>query len=69
MLSLSRKTGQDIVIYDKISNTKIIVNLGQTDKGKAVINIDAPKSVIIDRREIYERKLVDSFYEVAKWAQ
>ena len=69
MLSLSRKTGEDIVIYDKISNTKIIVNLGQTDKGKAVINIDAPKSVIIDRREIYERKLVDSFYEVAKWAQ
>lgn len=50
MLMLTRKSGENIMIGDQI---KIRV-LGVT-AGKVQIGIDAPKSIAVHRKEVYDR--------------
>ncbi len=51
MLVLTRKTGEEIVIGDNIHLTVVAI------KGEKVrIGITAPKEVLVDRQEVYERR-------------
>lgn len=51
MLVLSRNISEKIVINGDITITVLGINGGQVRVG-----IDAPKSITVDRQEIYERK-------------
>jgi carbon storage regulator len=53
MLVLRRSRGQSIVID---AQTKITVKILGEDKGIITLGIDAPKSVIVDRLEIYMKR-------------
>lgn len=52
MLVLTRRNGQEIVIGDDI----VIRLLDTPRRGEAVIGIEAPKEVKVNRRERYERE-------------
>lgn len=54
MLVLRRTCGQSIVIG---KNAEIIVKVLRDENGTISIGIDAPKSVQVDRLEIYEKRL------------
>lgn len=51
MLVLSRKSGESICIGDNI-----IVRVVALTGGRVKLAIDAPRSVVIDREEVHERK-------------
>ena len=51
MLVLSRKVGEEIVI-----NGNIRLKIVKVDGNKVRIGITAPSDVIVDRREIHDRK-------------
>jgi carbon storage regulator CsrA len=51
MLVISRRCDQALRIGDDIQ-----IIIGKVDRGRAVIKIVAPKSVPIDREEIWKRK-------------
>jgi carbon storage regulator len=51
MLVFSRKTGQEIVIGDNIRITVVAV-----EGEKVRIGVSAPKEVVVDRREVHERR-------------
>jgi carbon storage regulator len=51
MLVLSRKIGEDIVIGDNIHITVVAI------RGENVrLGISAPKEVVVDRQEVYEKR-------------
>ncbi len=55
MLSLVRKKGQKIRIYDdKGLDITVLVKL--LHNKRVTLNIDAPKEIMIDREEIYNKK-------------
>lgn len=51
LLVLSRKVGQEITIGDNI-----VITVVRIDRDKVRIGIQAPKDVIVDRREIRDMK-------------
>jgi carbon storage regulator len=51
MLVLSRKTDEAIVIKDKIRITVV-----GTRGDKVRLGVDAPKDVVVDRQEVFERR-------------
>jgi carbon storage regulator len=51
MLVLSRKKSESIVI-----NGNIIVTVVEVGGGKVKLSFDAPASVVIDRKEIFDAK-------------
>ena len=53
MLVLRRIRGQSIVIGE---NAKIIVKILQNENGVISIGVEAPKSVLVDRLEVYEKR-------------
>jgi carbon storage regulator len=52
MLVLTRRLGEEIVIDGSIS-----VRIISVANGKVRVGVDAPDSVSVDRREIYERRM------------
>jgi carbon storage regulator CsrA len=57
MLVLRRSRGQSIVIGN---NAEIIVKILHEDKGIICVGIEAPKSILVDRMEVFKkRKLSD----------
>ena len=54
MLILTRKIGESLIINDNISVSVLDVNGRQVRLG-----INAPKSVIIDREEVRQRRIQD----------
>jgi carbon storage regulator len=61
MLSLTRKINETIVIGDDIHVT-IISSRG----GQVRVGIDAPKSVTVHRKEIYDRIRKEEIEEIAQ---
>jgi len=55
MLVLSRCKGESIIINDEIT-----VSLLSSNKSRAVIGIDAPRSVTIFRKEVHKKNSTDS---------
>jgi carbon storage regulator CsrA len=53
MLVLRRSRGQSIVID---AQTKITVKILREEKGVITLGIDAPKTVIVDRLEVYTKR-------------
>jgi carbon storage regulator len=51
MLVLTRKIGQEIVIGDNIRIKVVAI-----DGGRVRIGVVAPKDVVVDRQEIYDRR-------------
>lgn len=51
MLVLSRKMGEQIVI-----NGNIILTVVSAERGKARIGIEAPREIVVDRKEISDQK-------------
>ncbi|MBO1265351.1 carbon storage regulator CsrA [Proteiniclasticum sp. SCR006] len=49
MLILNRKTGESIIIDDRIE-----VKVLETSDGKIKLGIEAPKDVIVHRKEVYD---------------
>ena len=60
-LVLTRNEGQSIIIGDDIEVT--IVN---AHRGKAKLNINAPRSVAVDRSEIRAKKDYDEHFKMAR---
>lgn len=58
MLVLSRREKQKIIIVD---GNRIEITILGCDNGKVKIGIDAPKSVSVDREEIWDRKQREKF--------
>ena len=56
MLVLMRRPGEEIVCTLP-DGTEIVVVLLNLDRNRARLGIIAPREVIVDRREIHERKL------------
>ena len=54
MLILTRKIGQDIII-----DGKTVMTILEIDRGKIRIGIVAPPEVVVDRREVHERKQME----------
>jgi len=54
VLVLKRRCGQSFVIGE---NAEIIVKVLREEDGEIIIGIDAPKSVLVDRLEVYELRL------------
>jgi carbon storage regulator CsrA len=54
MLVLRRLCGQSITIGD---NAEIIVKVLRNENGVVSIGVDAPMTVLVDRLEIYEKRL------------
>ena len=52
---LRRKIGESIIIDDHIKVTVTEVD----DSGKALLGIQAPKDISVDREEIYFKKMKD----------
>ena len=69
MLTLTRKHDEELVIYDTISHNKIRLRVHNINSGSAKISIDAPQSVIIDRKEVYDTKSLDNYPESVRYAQ
>tara|TARA_R110000796_G_scaffold132028_1_gene247507 strand:+ start:2353 stop:2562 length:210 start_codon:yes stop_codon:yes gene_type:complete len=69
MLLLSRTRDEEVILFDKVSNTKTVICIRKVDRNTAVLGIDAPRSVIIDRKEIYEDKIESEHYNLAQYAQ
>ncbi len=59
MLVLSRKTGEVVTIGNDIKIT--VVNI---DRGIVRLGIEAPKSVVVHRKEVYD-KIIESNKEAA----
>jgi carbon storage regulator CsrA len=59
MLTLGRKEGEEIVIDvpKGADATRIVVRLGNVERGKARIGVDAPKAFKINRREVADRDI------------
>lgn len=55
MLILTRHLKQSLIIDDDIE----ICFLGYRSDGQIILGINAPKNVSVDRKEIYESKLLD----------
>ncbi len=53
MLILRRNRGQSIVIGER---AQVIVKILQEDKGVITLGIQAPKSILVDREEVYRKK-------------
>lgn len=53
MLVLRRGRGQSIVIGE---NAEIIIKILNDEMGVISVGVDAPKSVQVDRYEVYEKK-------------
>ena len=53
MLVLRRKRGQAIVIH---GHEKIIVKVLRDENGVVTLGFDAPRSVNVDREEIYSKR-------------
>ncbi|HAI12649.1 MAG TPA: carbon storage regulator [Phycisphaerales bacterium] len=53
MLVLARKVGQDIIIGDDI-----IVRITAIKDGKALVGVQAPENIRVDRSEIRDARLV-----------
>lgn len=61
MLILRRICGQSIVIGE---DAEIIVKVLRDENGIISIGIDAPKSIRVDRLEIFEKRFLDSQIKV-----
>jgi len=53
MLVLRRSFGQSIVIGEK---GEIVVKILRDEDGKVIIGINAPKTVLVDRLEVFEKR-------------
>ena len=53
MLVLRRNCGQSIVIG---KNAKIIIKILRDENGVVSVGVKAPKSVLVDRLEVYEKR-------------
>ncbi len=51
-LVLSRREGQRLILSNGVA-----ITVKEARNGKASIGIDAPPEVVIDREEVYQRKL------------
>ena len=54
MLVLTRKIGEQIIVADNIR-----ISVIEVGPGRVKIGIEAPKSISVDRAEIYEKKQAD----------
>ncbi len=52
MLNLKRREGESIIIDKKITVTLKTIN----HDGTATIGIEAPKDILVDRKEVFNRK-------------
>lgn len=58
MLVLTRKTGEEIIInYHGQITTITICGL---EGNKVRVGVTAPKSVVVDRREVHERRMAEA---------
>jgi carbon storage regulator len=55
MLVLRRNSGQSIVIG---KHAEIVVKILREDKGVISVGIEAPRTVQVDRLEVYKRKQI-----------
>ena len=56
MLVLTRKVGEEIVIGDDIHLMVVAI-----EGGKVRIGVSAPQEVVVDRQEVHEKKLKETF--------
>ncbi len=56
MLVLTRKVGEEIIIGDDIHILVVAI-----EGGKVRIGVSAPKEVVVDRQEVHEKKLKETF--------
>ena len=69
MLALTRRKNQSIVITVPINSYKvkeIIITVISAREGRTTLGIEAPDDIKIDRKEIYDRKVMESSHEVRK---
>lgn len=57
MLVLRRTRGQSIIIEN--NEDVIVVKIIKNENGVISIGVDAPKSITVDRQEIYEKRKSD----------
>ncbi len=58
MLVLTRRTGEQVVIAGEI-----VVRVVAIEGNKVRLGIDAPRSVRVDREEIYHRRMLEENHE------
>lgn len=59
MLVLRRSLGQAIVIGER---GEILIKILKDEKGIITIGINAPKSILVDRLEVYKRRTKSLLY-------
>lgn len=57
MLLLSRNKDQEIILHDKAHKYFVTIRVCKSRNGQVQLGIDAPDSIVVDRKEIYEAKL------------
>jgi carbon storage regulator len=58
MLVITRRKDQETVIHDPVTGFKARIVIVNTANGNVKLGIDAPKNIIIDRKEVYEKRSV-----------
>ena len=61
MLVLSRKESEEIIIFNPANSEPMRVRVVSIKGSQAKIGIDAPQHIIVDRKEIFEQRLVNDF--------
>lgn len=56
MLVLSRKRDEDLVL----DGGRIIIKVIEIRGDKVRLGVEAPREIVVDRREIHERKLAEA---------
>lgn len=57
MLLLSRNNDQEIILHDKAHKYFVTIRVCKSRNGQVQLGIEAPPSVIVDRKEVYEAKV------------
>lgn len=64
MLVLSRKVNENVVI--EIGVERVIIMVTRIEDSKVRLSFDAPKSISIDRQELWQRKQNGENHELSK---
>jgi len=54
MLCLDRKVDQEVIMSDGVT-----IKVLSVDRGRVKLGFTGPKEIVIDRKEIYEKKVKD----------